>query len=496
MRRSQQHSKFRVRTVVAAILVAALCTGLALAAYDDDQSSQQGQQSWQQGQNQDRQQSSMQSQDQDQGSWQQQGQRSGMSQGRNQQIERQVANELRQQGFGQNGQIMVLAIGDRVILLGTVPDQQQKDQIDQAANQVSGVQQVDNRLHVSTGSARQNDSQLRRQIEQQLRNQTAAGQNVQVQVRNGRVTLNGQVDNWQEVADVLDTAFASGARNVTSQLNASQGQSAMSQSDRGYQSGMGQDQWQGQQGAGQSSQTNRGYQSRMGQQDMGQSSQTDRGYYPPYGYTPGQGDQSQWQDQSGYGQQRQGRMGQGRQQWEQQSGTGMQQQGGQQMSASDLALAQRVAMQLQQQLGTAKTVHVMDPRAIYIHVSQGTVKLHGAVQDNSQRQQAEQIARSVRGVQNVQNQLRIAGQDEEYQTFGYVPGQSSQSQGRSQWGSGSQQGQTGSTSGTSGTSGQSDQESWGTSGSGQDSYGSTSGQSNSSQSGTGSSGQSQFGSSG
>jgi len=522
MRRSQQHSKIRVRTVVAAILVAALCTGLALAAYDDDQSSQQGQQY------QDRQQSSsMQSQDQD--TWQQQGQQSGMSQGRNQQLERQVASELRQQGFGQNGQIMVLALGDRVILLGTVPDQQQKDQITQTTHQISGVQQVDDRLHVSTGSGRESDSQLRRQIEQQLQNQTAAGQNVQVQVRNGRVTLNGRVDNWQEVADVLDTAFASGARNVTSQLTTSVGQSPMSQSDRGYQSG------------------------------MGQGSQTDRGYYPPYGYTPGQGDQSQWQDQSGYGQQRQGRMGQGRQQWEQQSGMGMQQQGGQQMSASDLALAQRVAMQLQQQVGTAETVHVMDPRAIYVHVSQGTVKLYGAVQDNSQRQQAEQIARSIRGVQNVQNQLRIASQGGEYQTFGYVPGQSSQSQNRSQWGSGSQQGQTGGmgsqydrsqwgtsgqgqtggtsgmsgmggqsgrsgssqsqyggtsgqsdqsqwngadsqdqtsdTSGTSGMSGQSDQSQSGTTGSGQAPYGSTSGQSSSNKSGISSSGQSQSGSS-
>ena len=44
-----------------------------------------------------------------------------MMQGRNQQIERQVANQLRQEGFGQEGQIMVLATGNRVILLGTVP---------------------------------------------------------------------------------------------------------------------------------------------------------------------------------------------------------------------------------------------------------------------------------------------------------------------------------------------------------------------------------------
>ena len=44
------------------------------------------------------------------------------------------------------------------------------------------------------------------------------------------------------------------------------------------------------------------------------------------------------------------------------------------------------------------------------------------------KRQAEQIVRSIRGVQNVQNQLQVAGQGGEYQTFGYVPGQTDQSQ--------------------------------------------------------------------
>ena len=67
-------------------------------------------------------------------------------------------------------------------------------------------------------------------------------------------------------------------------------------------------------------------------------------------------------------------------------------------------------MQLQQQLGTDQVVHVMDPQAIYVHVSQGTVMLHGSVQDQNQVQQAEQIIQNIRGVQNVQNQLQVAGQ--------------------------------------------------------------------------------------
>lgn len=416
MGRREQYNRTLVQATLAAMLVVAICATVAVAAYEDDQSSQQ---SWQQQQpTQSHQQGSM----QDQSSWQQQpGQRTGMAQARNQQLERQVASQIRQEGFGQEGQIMVLALGNRVVLLGTIPDQQQKDRIDQTVNQVSGVSQVDNRLHVSTGAGRQNDSQLQQRIQQQLQNQTSAGQDVQVQVRNGRVTLSGQVNNWQDVANVLESAFAAGAQNISSQLTTtSQGQSAMSQ--------------------------------------------TDRGYYPPYGYTPGQEDQSQqWQGQQGYDQQRQGRMQQGRQQWDQQRS--MQQQRGQQPSASDLALAQRIAMQLQQELGTSKTIHVMDPQAIYVHVSQGTVMLHGLVQDNNQKQQAEQIVQSIRGVQNVQNQLQIAGEGEEYQTFGYIPGQTDQSQrqgrsGQSQYSGSTRQGQTetmGTQSGQSGMSGMSDQ---------------------------------------
>lgn len=443
MRRFKQHRWTLVQTALASMIVAALGATIVAAAYDYDQEDQQG---WQQQQYQNRQPSQSM---QDQGSWQQQGQRSGMMQGRNQQIERQVANQLRQEGFGQEGQIMVLAVGNRVILLGTVPEQNQKQQIGQVTNQVPGVQQVDNRLQVSQGTGRMNDSQLQQRIQQQLRSQTSAGRNIQVQARNGRVTLNGQVNDWQEMADVLEAAFAAGAQNVTSQLSTA-GQS---------QYGMGQDQRRGRQDTGQygydqqgAAPPDRRY-GRGGQmygeeyQQTDEDYQTDRGYYPPYGYTPGQEDQTQWQDR----QRQQGRMQQDQQQWDQQQrGMRSQQRGRQPMSASDLTLAQRIAMQLQQQLRTDKTIHVMDPQAIYVHVSQGTVMLHGSVQDNNQRQQAEQIARSVRGVQNVRNQLQVAGQGGEFQTFGYVPGQMDQSRqqdrsrtdSQSQWDSSSRQGQS------------------------------------------------------
>ena len=93
-----------------------------------------------------------------------------------------------------------------------------------------------------------------------------------------------------------------------------------------------------------------------------------------------------------------------------------QQMGQQPGSRSDAVLAHQIAMQLQQQLDTGQVVHVMDPQAIYVHVSQGTVMLYGSVQDQNQIQQAEQIIRNIRGVQNVENQLQVAGQQWQQQT--------------------------------------------------------------------------------
>lgn len=89
------------------------------------------------------------------------------------------------------------------------------------------------------------------------------------------------------------------------------------------------------------------------------------------------------------------------------------------MTASDRRLAQQVEQQLQQQLPEAN---------ITAHVRQGTVTLQGSVQDQSQKQQAERVARSVQGVQNVRNSLAVGGQGTEYPALGYVPGQEGQMQ--------------------------------------------------------------------
>jgi len=610
------------------------------------------------------------------------GSRAGMQGNRNQQLEKQVASQLRDQGLGQQGQILVLAIGNRVILLGQVPDQNLRQQADQAAHQVSGVSQVDNRLVVLSETTRKSGTQLTRDIQNQLNRLPAnAGQNIQVQSRNGRIILRGQVDNWSVMADAIQAAFTAGAPYVVSQITTAGQRPYATRSgygqygyqppeEREYGQGYEQDRYQDQQYGGMGARDRwrqTGEDKRMEQrlttqlrtnvqgiaditvlvagnqaflfgrtqsenaknqaalwiqqasgirrvqnnlivapqgwqrkddtaiQDTirdefrasphltaenigvsvrngvatltgrvdtfgelvaaiqnayqagartvrnrltvtGQATAGARGmqggYYPSYGYGSGQGtgqgygtqggyyqpyggtsDQSMgggYGTQGGYAQPYGGTsdqsMGSGTNTWSgsssSRSGTttqstgvlyqygdnrsnqsmnrgfnneeeqgdyypsygytpsesdeesedmdedevaqvgqqrtsedeftpsSQQQQtqpmGRQRMNTADMILAQRVGLELQRQLPGEQTIHVLDPHAIYVAVSQGAVTLHGFVQNSNERQQAEQIVRSIRGVQTVQNQLLLASEATAFPPLGYVPDQGTQ----------------------------------------------------------------------
>ncbi|OHB63618.1 MAG: hypothetical protein A2Y76_03360 [Planctomycetes bacterium RBG_13_60_9] len=554
--------------------VAPLGAGAAGAYDDDSQSYGQGQSPGRYGQDPYGQQRQQQQYDEQSQQQQQRTQRgrstSSALQGRNQQLERQVANQLRQEGFGEEGQILILATGSRVILLGNVPDQNRKQQAEEVTQQVSGVQQVDNRLHVQRQAGRLDDDQLEQSVQRQIeRLASDQAQNIQVRVQNGRVTLQGRVDSWQNMADVIDAAFAAGAQQVASQLTTSGQPSAGMEREYGYRQrtpsrpGMtereyepgydrsagrapsrmyGEDRtdeygrpaartsrsaqrwqqtsrdrqaqqrltselqdrveggdsitvlvansqaflygrvrneqtkdeaarlaentpgiqrvrnrlmvtregWQRQDDASLESaiqdelssspfvtdadriqvRVRNGTATLSGRVDSfaeiasaiesayeggarnvrnqlqmsGQATAsepgagTDSGYYQPYGYTPGQENQGQDPNQQEKQQRDRDRRSQDQSQ-----------RGQQQMSSPDMRLARQVAQQLQQELSAEQNVQVIEPQSIYVMVKQGMVMLHGYVQDNNRKRQAEQVARSIRGVRNVQNDLRILG---------------------------------------------------------------------------------------
>ncbi len=403
--------------VLAIATATILGASVASAAYDQDQGQQ------------------YQNQQQDQ--YQYQGDQYQQYQSRNLQLERQIAQQLRNQGFGQQGEIMILATGDRVILLGNVPDRDSRNGVEQAAKQVPGVQRVDNRLHVMRQARQMSDSQLQNDTSRRLPDRVA--QNVRVQAQYGTVTLQGNLNNWEDAADAIDAAFAAGAQQVNSQIMVGAGTAGMG----GYGAPSG---------AAGGYAPSYGYAPGTGGQQMGtrgQASSSDlrlafqvaqqlRQQLPPdqnvevvrpmsiyvtvkngtatlHGYIQDSNQKQQAEQiaRSVSGVRRVkndlailGGMGT--------AGQGM---GGTQMSAPDQRLARQIQQQLQDQFPDAN---------INVSANQGTVMLQGTVSDFNQKQQAEQIAKSMPGVQNVQNNLTVAGQGGYYPPQGYVPGQSSQ----------------------------------------------------------------------
>jgi len=286
---------------------------------------------------------------------QQQGSPAGAQADRNQHLERQVAGRLRDQGLGRRGQLLVLAVGNRVILLGAVPDQDEKQQAEQISQQVSGVGQVDNRIVVFSQSRRKSDAQLQRDIQQQLsRLPNGTDQNIRVQARNGRITLRGQVNDWPSMADAIHAAFNAGASYIVSQITTGQ---------------MG-----------------RSY----GRDTTDQYGQY--GYQAPEDRTYGQDQQYDRYDRSRYqGDMDRGRTDQygrttGRDRWRQ--------------TSEDHRMERQLTSELRSDIQDLEDVTVL--------VAGNKVFIFGRAQSQSAKDQAASLAKEISGIQRVQNDLIVS----------------------------------------------------------------------------------------
>ncbi|MCL5281447.1 MAG: BON domain-containing protein [Planctomycetes bacterium] len=465
MRTMKLHKCILRYAIVATAALLVLGPGWALAASNQDNQQYQNQQQYQ-------------DQGQSNQSYQYQSpSRTTQAQGRDMRLEQQIASRLRQQGYGAQGEIMILATGNRVYLLGNVPDNRTKDGAEKVAKQIASRQSIDNRLHVNAQAKRMSNAELEKDTYDKLGD--SLSQDVQVRAQNGTVTLQGQLDNWRQVADAVDAAFAAGATQVNSQFSVA-GAGAMAQGGAayppyGYAPGQpGQPSYgpRGRPGAmagrematGADLQLARQVASQLRQQlPPGQNVQpvppqsiyvtVQQGTVTLHGYVQNNSEKQQAQQivQSISGVQNvqndlailstRGTAGQGggpmgaQQGYGAPSGQGASQQGfggtssqsssqpgyGSMGGASSLdrRLAQNIQRQIQNQLPDA---------SVNVSASQGTVTLRGTVPSNNERQQAEQIAQSASGVQNVQNNLRVSSQGGAFQPQGYIPGQSSQSQ--------------------------------------------------------------------
>jgi osmotically-inducible protein OsmY len=201
MRTAKHDRSMTTYAVLATVAVLVLGPGWTIAAYDQDNQPQD----WPPYEDQDQ-----------RNPYYQQPSRSPQVQGRDMPLEQQIAGRLRQQGYGARGEIMILATGNRVILLGTVPDNRTKEGVERVARQVAARQSMDNRLHVNAQAKRVSDARLVKDTYDKLGDDLRP--HVRVWAQNGTVTLEGQLDDWQQVADAIDTAFAAGATQVNSRF--------------------------------------------------------------------------------------------------------------------------------------------------------------------------------------------------------------------------------------------------------------------------------------
>lgn len=392
--------------VMAAVTIAALIAGPGATAYSQ-QNRQLGQQL-----SQEQSQQQQYEQWQDRQSNQQRGrqsQRSAMSQQRDRQMERRVAQALRQGGFGEEGQILILATQDDVILLGSVPERNQIRQIEQTAQQAAGRRQIDVRLQVSDGRGQMSASQLEQRIQQQVRQgQPQLARQIDVRAQQGEVTLNGEMDNWHEMADVIEAAFAAGAERVTSRLSVSDEQQQQQQERERYQARRERYDRQRQDSERQYDQQQFGGQDFGWQQDRQYGRQYDQRQFDrsqdQYARR-GAADRDRWYDLEGdrqyefEGQEQFGRQRQDRetewqpaQRYEQRTGRFTQQQQSDQ-------LERRIESELQQVRG-AENVTVL--------ASENEIHLFGRVRDEQTKQQIARTVKQAAQTQNVENKLMVS----------------------------------------------------------------------------------------
>ena len=271
----------------------------------------------------------------------------------------------------------------------------------------------------------QSDRALAQQVVQQLKQELSGVQSIQimrpgtiyVMATQGTIMLHGFVQSNAISQQATQIARAvPGVRNIESTLRAG---GAMGSQAFGYVPGQEQQQGAGQGMSGRNQGMQNQNQDMMGQNEGMQSPNQGMQGSAQMRYVgsntragANQSNQPDAANQGMYGQ-NQGmyRQGQG---MAGQMGTGP-------SSQSDMALAQQIAQRLRQQLTGIQNVQVARPGTIYVIVSKGAVTLDGLVSNNNQKQKAEQVAKSVSGVQNVKNSLSISAGSAGSQAYGYMP---------------------------------------------------------------------------
>jgi len=297
---------------------------------------------------------------------------------RNRSLETTVADHLIAQGLGRESRIIILAVENRVFLLGVVPDMNRRIRAAQAARQVRGVRRVENFLITRTDELQKDDARLEQDIQSGLdRLRGVAPGDLTVRANGGTVFLRGRVEGWWNVAQAIQTAFIAGADYVVNELSI-----GIRERDTESRASSG-------------SQTQSRTQQRTRRADAGlynlpyepepdySFGGPDDEFGPDYGDFENLGQVSPWEyDYDRYNRPE----NQYEHRWVQ--------------SAQDRRLQQRIASQLQDT--------IPDGRDLRVLVQNGQAFLYGRVRNQQERQRAGEITQNTPGIERVRNQLTVA----------------------------------------------------------------------------------------
>jgi osmotically-inducible protein OsmY len=116
-------------------------------------------------------------------------------------------------------EINVVVLDKKIYLYGRVDSEQEKEEAEREASRVPGVEAVTNNIMVADVWVWKPDEKIRENVEQLLTSSNIDEESeINVSVRNGIATLEGQVDDMKELDATIKNAFEGGARRVVNQM--------------------------------------------------------------------------------------------------------------------------------------------------------------------------------------------------------------------------------------------------------------------------------------
>lgn len=134
-------------------------------------------------------------------------------------ITQTVKEALRRDPLVDRYDLIVTVLNGKVYLRGIVDTYAEKRQAEDAASRVKGVVDVQNSVKVNYEWTWKSDEEIKEDIESEyFWSIYVDGDDITVIVENGKATLLGEVDDWNEHRAAIDNAFEGGAKAVESHL--------------------------------------------------------------------------------------------------------------------------------------------------------------------------------------------------------------------------------------------------------------------------------------